>query len=86
MKREITDFSAEELKNELKRREAATPVATPKNEVDWNTVYDYAIEGISQLAKDGYQPKDFEHYLYEAVINAVYGNGVWPIINSLAKY
>jgi len=86
MRTSVTQFSIEELKAELKRREeAAPPVAKPRDQVDWSGVYDTAVEGITHLVQNGYEPEDFEHWVYESVIGTVYGRDIWLTINKLIK-
>ena len=36
---------------------------------------------IDLLDMDEYEPKNYQHYIYEAAIEAVYGPDVWKWIN-----
>jgi len=36
---------------------------------------------IDGFAKDGYAPKDQDHWIYEAAMVAVFGKDVWKYIN-----
>jgi hypothetical protein len=84
----IRDYSKEELTAELKRREkllAINPI--PMDEIDWQPVVKMVTNTVGYMTNEGYAPKDFEHYIFEAAMEAVYGKDVWdwynPLINSI---
>ena len=51
------------------------PVAA--QDVDWVQVLEFAADIVKNAADIGHEGKDAEHYLYEAVMQAVYGDGYW---------
>jgi hypothetical protein len=40
---------------------------------------------VAQVEKDGYDREDDAHYLYEDVMEAVYGSGIWEYLKRLRK-
>jgi hypothetical protein len=73
-----------ELRVELERREQAEkqasipqPLEMPNYQQLINTCHDY----IHELAMLGYADEDYKHYIYEAALEAIYGNDVWTFIN-----
>lgn len=73
----LKNFSVQELKDELERRAKEDSMPKPKIVIDWGPLQKYVQEGASSVAKEGYLPKDFEHYLYEMALEAVYGKEIW---------
>lgn len=51
----------------------------------FNELYRRARTYLKDFVETGYEPKDAEHYLYEAVINSTLGSGAWDVINSLLR-
>jgi hypothetical protein len=80
----LNDFTDEELRLELNRRiEAAKAPPKPLPRPDWAPVYHYVESVVACLSKeDEYEPKDFEHYLFEKVMVAMYGPSIWKWWNS----
>ena len=76
---DIEDLIAELERREKEReeKERPKPVANP----DWSHVQQLCEENIEHLAAHGYEPKDMDHYIYEAAIEAVFGKNVWVWIN-----
>lgn len=48
---------------------------------DWTTVKKYIKAGMDHLEREGGEDKDFEHYVFEAVMEAMYGPDVWDWYN-----
>jgi len=46
-------------------------------------LYEQAREYLRAYVEDGREPKDGDHYLYEAVLSKMLGENVWGIINSI---
>lgn len=44
----------------------------------WNRVQTLVQDNVKEIAKTGYASKDFEHYVYEEVLTAIYGDAIWP--------
>jgi len=78
----LSGFSGEELKAELEMRKQAAenPMPTPKPVPDFKNLVVMCQEHIQEIAV-GNNNNDTEHYIYEAAINAVYGDEVWKWIN-----
>ena len=75
----ISDFSENELKEELERREKEKKISqTPKPvaNVDWSHLHNLLIEEVENRA-DGNHTKDFEHWVFETALEAVFGKSIW---------
>lgn len=68
-------FSDAELQAELKRREELAPI--PVDEPSYVELRKTIIGGVEQAIKDKREDEDFEHYVYEVAITAVYGRKYW---------
>jgi len=79
----LKEYSTEDLRKELTRREEESSAAAPLEKIDWQPVIDLVIDGVDTMRNECYEPKDFEHYVYEAVMEAVYGKDVWKWYNDL---
>lgn len=78
-KKALREFSTEDLEKELERREY---LIDPVDVMDWSRVIKYAKEYIDTLDEEGYELKDFHHYMSEAVLETIYGKGIFKFINS----
>lgn len=85
-KTSLTDFTDEELAAEIKRRaedKKKPPSAKPPRNVNWNKVYDYITNTVTDMYRaikndEGADlPKDFEHWIYEMALEAIYGEDIW---------
>lgn len=74
---QLKDFSTEELETEVERRKNP-PRPQPKlvRDMDWTSVVDY-LEDAMNGAEAGQIPDEVEHYLFENVMEIVYGTSVW---------
>ena len=80
----IKDYSIEELEAELERKKKTIKKKPkPKSNVDWSELKEFVVAGITHLADHGYQPKDFEHYIYEQALESIYGEKIWDWINEV---
>ena len=50
---------------------------------DFSLVQRMVVTCIAAWIKDKQKPKDFEHYVFEEVMEAVYGRGCWDWYNQL---
>ena len=80
----LESFDDEQLEAELMRRkrereraEMPTPIINP----DWSHVIMLCAGYIAELAKANHEPKDSREYIFEAAIEAIYGEKVWQWIN-----
>lgn len=76
---DIKELSIDELRSELQRREAEPPEPPPEvlTEPDWKPLIQCITEGVEQSVRDGYEDDNFQHYVYEAALVAVFGHGYW---------
>ena len=71
----IRAYSNEELEKELQRRENEIPEFVAN--IDWSKVLKYVKDEIEFIGAYGFEHKDFEHELFETVIETIYGKDVW---------
>jgi hypothetical protein len=57
------------------------PIINP----DFNAVINTAKTIVALKEKDGYDHIDHIHYAYEALMTAIYGEGIWDYFLKLAK-
>jgi len=84
-KNEIEKLSTKDLEIELKKRKEAEKLAAipkPLQNPDFTELITMVTHGINSLAKNGYPGKDFDHYVYENALEAVYGKEIWDWINN----
>jgi len=75
---DILTASTEALEAELARRKEATSTGpTPLPTPDWASLVNLITGGVAQSILDGYQDDDFDHFVYEAAMTAVYGEAYW---------
>lgn len=77
---DLKDASIDELEEELERRQNKLP-PTPIAQPNFGPLQKMIIESINESIKDKDEDEDFEHYVYEAAIEAVYGKGFWDWYN-----
>lgn len=83
----LEEFSEEQLKEELDRREAARRerVAIPFGERDWTKMGECVVNGVYQMIETGREINDFERHVFELAIEAVYGSDCWGWYNDLTN-
>lgn len=73
----LKHYSTEKLKEELNRRETI-PDVQPLTMIRFDEVKKQVIEAVEKRLKDGEWPDDdSEHYIYEAAVEAVYGDDIF---------
>jgi len=82
----LTKLSTEELKAELARREAAEVAPSPLKLADFSKLQKQVIDVVQGVVRDGHPSKDFQHYIYEAAMEAVYGKDIWEWWNQHSDY
>jgi len=77
----LDQFSDGELEAEVARREKIRN-APPKALllIDWSRVESAAVEYI-KLVDENKRVDQSEHFIFESVINAVFGSDVWEWVN-----
>lgn len=86
----LEKLSTAELEAELARRkqseEAKASVPSPLKLADFSKLQAQVIEAVQNVARDRYPSKNYEHYIYEAAMEAVYGKAIWDWWNKHADY
>lgn len=79
----LQDLSDEDLEKELAARKAkrAGP-PTPLEKPDYSQLRQMIIGEITQACENCYQDDDFEHYVYEEAMKAVYGPDIFTWLNA----
>ena len=77
MKKKLKDYEDWEIEAELRRRRSEEPIPFIQEEVDWNKVYHEVVEGVKHAWINERAPKDFDHYVWETAMQAVYGSTIW---------
>lgn len=78
---DFKNVSDEDLEEELERRkqvrEEMKKILVPLENPDFSYLCKYIVHGIEEAVREGFPPKDFKHYIYEAAMEAVYGKDFW---------
>lgn len=69
---DIKSATKEDLEKELEARRLAE-VPQPLPNINWSEVIGQAIKVRDGIAENGYGGKDRQHYMFEAVMLAVFG-------------
>ena len=74
----------EDLEAELARRKqvALLPIPTRLATPDLLTLEDLCFRYLDDIAKGGYVDDDYDEYIYEAALEAIYGKDVFKWINA----
>ena len=59
------------------------PHPIPDAQIDWSEVISQAKKHFENSLKDEVDHEDDEHYMYEAVMQAVYGKDVFDFLNAI---
>lgn len=51
----------------------------------FDVIYTFVCSNVSALRQQGEWPKDFDHYLYETVMVALFDDGIWEIFNQIRR-
>lgn len=80
----LQDYSDEQLKAELKKREA-TPKSIPVKleKIDFEPVVEMIDRIIERAKSKRYWDEDYEGYIFEAVVKAIYGESFFDWLNSI---
>lgn len=80
----LDNYTVEQLKEEIKHREVLQSCPDHKVLPNWGPVKSLAIQATRSLAADE-SIKDIEQYIFEAVMEAVYGPKIWDWWNPLLR-
>lgn len=75
----LSEYTVKELKAELKLRAEQIPEEEPEKE--WFNVEKMVHEMMSELQKGQYVDEDTQHYIFEEVLNTMYGRDIWDWYN-----
>ena len=76
----LKEYTTQQLSNELERRAKEHPIPNAYTDCDFRTVYAIAVRHIQAIANDNRTKYD-EHYIFEATMEAVYGENIWDWYN-----
>jgi|WetSurMetagenome_2_1015567.scaffolds.fasta_scaffold548995_1 hypothetical protein len=79
----IGDYSTKTLREELARREpAAKKLPEPLSEHNIKPLKELVINYVKDRSGNN-DFEDYEHYIYEAAVELIYGKDIWKYLNSL---
>lgn len=78
--KDLSALTTDELTAELERRKKTLP--TPLANPDFTGLTRMIVEGIREVAETNYKNEDFDHYVFEAALEAVYGKTIWTWWNN----
>lgn len=77
---DLKKVSDEDLERELERRKrekAGNSAPKPLSNPDFSKLITFVVSGIEEAVKERRKDSDFEHYVYEVVMEAIYGKDFW---------
>ena len=78
MARDLQAVSVAELLAEIDRRNKSKfKLPTPLEEPNLQSLIAMVIDGTREINEKGFEDEDFEHYVYETAIEAIYGKAYW---------
>ena len=83
MLKRMTDeaLQAELDRRKAEREEEAKP--RPVAEPDWSRVKLMAIDHVERALRGERREKDVDHYIYEQVLETMYGADIWEVLNAI---
>jgi len=85
----LSEFSTEELKEEVDRRKKENtkpiPLINQGFLEDWDATRNLCRKYINDIAKDHYADDDLKYYIFEAAMEAVFGKNLWAWVNGITK-
>lgn len=85
MSNQLLHYSDAELQNELKRRGIARVAPKPLPNPDFTKLIETVTDIIQAHINNRYGDDDDQHYIYEAAVEAVYGDKIWGTLNQLGS-
>ena len=76
----IRNFTSEELKSELERRETQ-PMPRPLEQMSFDKVIDRCKHAVEHLYHEGREATDVGRWVFEDAMEAVYGTDIWGWYN-----
>ena len=82
---DLSQLTTQQLKDELEKRETNRPPET-KTIVDMRNLRRIVTDYIGYVASpEFHENNEWDHYIYEAAVEAFYGKEVWGWINNQAR-
>lgn len=80
----LKNVSTEQLEEELKRRKEGNkvPQPLPLEQMNWQPLVAYVQSSVQEVAEEEGEPKDFEHWIFESVMETIYGKDIWKWWNN----
>lgn len=72
---QLKDFSTQQLEEEIERRKMKKPVCN--EDANWRPVFISVKHIVDSIEKSGVPPHEYEEWLFDIVMDAVYGEGAW---------
>lgn len=76
-------ISDDDLRAEVERRAkkeelvGRTTIPTTVPNMDFSDLVATVTEGVGKMVAEQHEDENFKHYVYEAAINAIYGDRFW---------
>lgn len=83
--KKLSEYTAEELAEEIMRRKRKHREPKPFKEVDWSKVYAAAQASMRFAEDNNREEPDTAYWTWDAVMIAVFGGDVWPYYNGLLR-
>lgn len=75
---DLKNISDADLEKEMARRQKQrVKVPTPLQSPDFTKLQAVIVQGVHTSIENEREDEDFEHYVYEAALEAVYGKNFW---------
>ena len=85
--KELRDYTTDELVAELAQRKINEQVRPKLNrDINWMPVIEYVSWVFTEIEHQGRLPPDFKHYIFENVLEAMYGPYVWAWYLKAVKF
>ena len=83
----LTKATTKELEVELERRniKARLPPPPQLDAPDFTMLRTIARDGLADAHEKGYVDKNFDHYIYETALTALYGEQIWQWLRTVER-
>lgn len=73
----LKNFSSEELEAELAKRKKDKQRPKPLESPNFKNLIELVEKSIPEYLENGHVDDDFDHYVFEAAMEAIYGKNIW---------